>query len=317
MIDPSTTHIDAAAERSWLLRHKSETGLSWKEIADRSGIPQGTVSQFGPGTYKGDNDDVARKVVRYRQTVEAQAELLMDVPQAPGFVPTRTATQINRLLAWAHMGKMVVIAGGPGLGKTRACENYAAGASNVFMATMSQSSAGLNPMQMELLAAMGEPDATGTPQKLSRRICDKVRGKRALIVIDEAQALTEKALEELRAIHDRTGVGLVLVGNDGVLQRLEGGARKAAYAQLYSRVGMRMIRNVPLTEDAVSIAEAWGLTESREINFIVEIATKPGGLRSATMVMELATMLGLDDGERTLTHLRAAWAQLSTRPMAA
>lgn len=317
MIDPAKTLINVEGERAWLMTHKTESGLSWKDIADRSGIPQGTISQFGPGTYRGDNEDVARKVLRYRQTVEAQAELQQDVPQTPGFIETRTATQIKRLLAWAHMGKMVVVAGGPGIGKTRACGQYAAGASNVFLATMSQSTAGLNPMQVELLAAMGEHDATGTPQRLSRRICDKVREKRALIIIDEAQALTEKALEELRSIHDRTGVGLVLVGNDGVLQRLEGGARKAAYAQLYSRVGMRMIRAVPLTEDAVAIAEAWGLTKPAEVNFIVEIATKPGGLRSATMVMELATMLGLDDGERTLTHLKAAWAQLSTRPIAA
>ncbi|KAK0348034.1 hypothetical protein LTR94_038830, partial [Friedmanniomyces endolithicus] len=61
---------------------------------------------------------------------------------------------------------------------------------------------------------MGEPDAKGAPHQLSRRICEKVRNANGLIILDEAQKLTEKAVEEARSWHDRTGVGLALVGND-------------------------------------------------------------------------------------------------------
>ncbi|MEP9402061.1 AAA family ATPase [Sphingomonas silueang] len=305
------------AAQEWLMRHKVDTGASWQVLAERSGIAQGTLSQFGPGSYKGDMEEVARKVARFRSTVEAQAELALDMPEAPRFVLTRTAAHIKRLLTWGHRGKLIVIAGGPGIGKTTVCRDYAANASNVWVATMSESTAGLNPMQIELLAAMGEPDAKGAPHQLSRRICEKARGAGALIILDEAQKLTEKAVEEARSWHDRTGVGLALVGNDTVLSRLEGGSRKANYAQLYSRVDMRMIRAVPSAEDVEQIAAAWGVGDEREVAYLVALGTKPGGLRSVTKVMELASMLAFDDGARDLTHIRAAWAQLSTRPVAA
>jgi len=318
MIEPvPTASVDVTAERTWLMQHKDESGLSWKVLAEQSGIKYGTISTFGPGTYTGDNEAVARQVRRYRETVEIQAEMAAELPLKPGIQPTKTLGQIQRLFRWAHMGRLIVVAGGPGIGKSTAAEDYARTASNVFFATMSESTAGLNPMQIELLGAMGEPDARGAPHQLSRRICEKVRGANALIIIDEANKLSEKAIEEARSWHDRTGVGLALIGTDSVLTRMEGGSRKKSHAQLYSRVDMRMIREVPFAEDAAKLAAAWQVVDPREVEFLIAIGTKPGGLRSLTKVMELATMLSFDDGKRTLTHLRAAWAQLSTRPIAA
>ena len=317
MNDPAATIIDIEEQRKWLVEHKQALGLSWGDVFRKTGIPVGTVSQFGGNGYKGNELTVAEQVYRYRQTLVAQTQIAFELPEIPGYFQTETSRQLERLLQLGQRGRLVVAAMGAGLGKTITARNYASCFTNVFMATMSPSTAGVNTMQIEMLEALGERDAAGTPQKLSRRIRARVANLgNPLLIIDEAQHLSEKALEEIRSWNDAVGVGIALFGNESVWQRLTGGSRQANFAQMFSRVGLNIRRSLPLQGDVTAMADAWRIADEPTIAYLRKIAMTPGGLRGATFALEIASMIAAaEQRPLALDDLQDAWTQLSSRPV--
>ena len=309
--------VNVEAIRARINTYKAESGLSWAKLAARIDIPDSTLSLFASGKYTGDNTKVAQLVAKWFAADAEQEELRASAPiEVPHFQETRAAKEVISLLRWSQRGKIGVAATSPGFGKTSAARQYQAMVPNVWLATMAPSTSGVATMLAEILEAMGERDARGSPQMLTKRIRDRIRGTSGLILLDDTQHISEKALEELRGIHDVTGIGIALLGNAGLLQRLEGGSRHVAFAQLFSRVSLRVVRTLAYPEDAHIIGRAWGVTDPAMLRWLGELVTKPGGLRGVSMTLELASIIAAADrGALTLANLQDAWAQLSTRPV--
>ena len=292
---------------------KDKTGHSWDRLSKESGIPAGTLTTWASGQYGGNELSVAARVRRFIDGQAGVQRLANAAAADPGWQQTVSGQRMMSQLIYAHTGEMVAIAASPGTGKTVTAEEYRSQAANVHIITMSPSKRSVREMCMAVLAGLGDPELRygATAQALSRRIIARLTGTKALLIIDEAQNLSEEALEELRSWHDACRVGIALVGDRRVVARL-GGNRRQELAQLHSRISGRHIQDKPLVDDVETVVRAWGVESADSLKFLRGLAGRPGGLRSIVKAIKFASIVaGGDERPVELPDLRAAWAHLN------
>ncbi len=208
------------------IRHamQRDKRLSQALLAKEAGLSAATINQWLAGKYNGDNEGIDAKMRMWVDADMARRAAGSAMPVAPSFVLTPTAARILGALGYAQMaGDIAVTYGGSGLGKTTACKQYSESSPNVWITTMTPSTAGVVTALQEIAEALNL-DTGGGARAIAKRINKRVRDTHGLLVVDEAQHLSVGALDEIRGIHDATGVGIALVGNDGVFARMAGGA---------------------------------------------------------------------------------------------
>lgn len=314
-VPPEPLPTDALeALRSEVRLVMSEEGITQADIAKEAGIAYGTFTPWMGGTYKGDNAGIGAKVARWLETRRERKRTAAVLPKAPEFLVTPTAEAITSILSYSQMAPdFGVIVGGAGIGKTSAIEHYQRRHPNVYVITGEPCMSSPNNLLLAIAEAMGVIERSAN--KLSRAIVARLKNTGALIIIDEAQHLGSAALDQLRTLHDLSQCGVAVAGNESVMARLQGGeARGAQFAQLYSRVGMRMTQAKSRAKDICAIVGAWGIeTSSKEAELLKTIGRKPGALRSLTKTIRLASMLASGAGEEfSVKHIRQAWSQLSS-----
>lgn len=285
-------------------------GYSWAKLAPMIGLPSGTLTPWAAGKYAGDNSKIAEAVARFIAAFEKREAMKTRVLADPGFLETPTAMRFLDIFHWAQSGEMVAIAATPGTGKTRAAEEHRERASNVWIATARPSAAGLQPFQLAVCDAMALEENRSNPQQLSARIIGRMKGSRGLLIVDEAQELSDRALDEARSWHDSTGIGIAFIGDERVVGRL-GGVRARQLARIHSRISMRHVQNGPLAEDAAIVCQGWGIVDPALVKRLQSLSQKPGGLRGVAKVIKLASLIASgEEREIELSDIDGAWRQL-------
>lgn len=315
MNDPKKQQIDVEQQRNWLNQHKEETGLSWKQLEARIGRSGSTLSLFAHNKYGAPGELIAEEVFVYRQTLAAKAAAASKAVELPDYYPTVTSLQLISLLTWAKRGRITMAAMGPGMSKSITAKHFESCNSNVYLVTISPATSGIRAMLRAVLYAMGVASPPGDIQSMSMQIKDRAsKLQDPLLILDEAQHLTVQSIEEVRHWHDTTGMGIALLGNEQVQQKIDGGSRAAAFAQLFSRVAQSIVRSRPLPDDVDVLLDAWGIMDPAIAREIHRIAQLPGALRGVTFTLELAKMLAISEhAELNVKHVQDAWAQLSRR----
>lgn len=289
----------------------SERGLSQADVARQSSVGATQLNQWLKGKYPGDNAAIDDSMQRWLNSTAATDTDVTKLLTQKRWADTQTSNQITDKLLFAQTaGDVVVVYGGAGVGKTETARRYAMGYSSVWHVTMSADTASKQAALEEIAITMGMRDYPSTPAGLRRVIEARIRGTGGLLIIDEAQELKKEALESVRTLHDRTGVGLALLGNEKVYSQLTGSRRQADFAQLFSRIGSRQRLIKPKKSDIKSVAQAWGITAKPVLDLLSDLGQKPGGLRSVVKTLRQAVMMtGKAHPQLSSEEIVAAWKE--------
>lgn len=263
-----------------LKEYKEKTGLSQSKIAKKMGVSEAVVSGFLSGSYKAMESIVPK--VQQLIRVEERKEL---APREPEFKMTGISERVINIIACCQaIGKVGVVCGDAGVGKTMAINEYKRNNPDTsVIITINPCFASIVGVN-ELLA-----EAFRIQEKASRRIylevLNRLEGSNKVLIIDEAQHLTPRVLDYLRSITDKTHTGMVFIGNTELKAKMNGGGKKE-YSQVYSRVAEpEMVFTEDIQKSDIELLfEDFNVTKD-EIDILYRISHTGYGVRGAVNVI--------------------------------
>lgn len=234
-----------------LQQYMKDVGLSQSKVASQLGVSPAVISQYLKGTYTGNTNALDQAVV---QLIHRQADKAKEVKSE--FVATQTAKKVIRTCDLAHTtNDIYLVIGGAGLGKTMALKQYTQRTANVVMLEIDPTYS-VKVLLLELCNKLGITlGASRSNHAMFDAIIEKLKDSERLLIIDEAELLSYKALEIIRRIHDKAGIGVVLAGMPQLIANLRG--NKGEYKQLYSRIGFALdLKNKLPDEDVALICQS-------------------------------------------------------------
>ncbi len=207
-------------------------GLTASAVARSLGISASALSQWLDGKYGGNVERVDRAVKGFLQRwQEKQALPAHHIP----FIMTSVVNKTFEMARFCHLENEIGVLVGPaGVGKTWAVQEYVRQNTDVVLLEVDPGYTA-SSLFKDLARKLGFLP-NGNLHDVFEDVVERLRGSGRLIIIDEAEHLPYRALELLRRVYDKAGIGILLVGMPRLIENLRG--RKGEYQQLYSRVGI-------------------------------------------------------------------------------
>ena len=262
---------------------KKEKNLSQNAVGELLGISGTTLSQIKNEKYNANPQKIFDALAGYFGVKEKAKLTYTEVKYAP----TSISEQVYVTIALCQKkGGLAVACGDAGIGKTKAAQKFVSdNPSNSFLITINPcltNTKSLLKTIADCIGAVQEKSNNELWLSIAHKLTD---GK--ILIFDEAQHLTVKAIEVLRSFSDYFNdkgqtLGICFIGNAETITRM--GGKKAEFAQISNRTKQRKIhRNTEIRRDDICklfpILEAENM--NAEIDYLLRIARTPQALRGA------------------------------------
>lgn len=262
---------------------KKEKNLSQNAVGQLIGVSGTALSQIKNGKYNANPQKIFDTLAGYFG-VKERAELTYTEVE---YAPTTISRQIYSVIANCQSkGGLAVACGDAGIGKTKAAQKFVAdNPSNSFLITINpclNNAKSLLETIADRIGAVQEKSVNKLWISIANKLSDGT-----VLIFDESQHLTTKAIEILRSFSDYFGdkgqtLGICFIGNLETVTRM--GGKKAEFAQISNRTKQRKIyRNTEIQRDDICklfpILEAENM--NAEIDYLLRISRTPQALRGA------------------------------------
>ena len=274
-------------------------GLTQTKAARRIGVSGTALSQWLRGKYGGDVAAVEAKVQKWLATEHDAETFSLDDAPLGRHVELDVSEEIFAALSCAQAtGDIVTVIGASGSGKTWALRQHCAERrSSAHYVTVRRTVRSLSGLLGVVGRTVCGPRTWSSALAAEEDIVATLRGRRALLVIDEAQFLAPSLLDELRCIRDIAECGLALAGDTLLEMRL------GRCPQIVGRTGMRVFRDRPAAGDVHALVSDFLGRNAKpgEVDAVSEAAFGPGGLHALRRVLVRAWRLAQVEGRAAAT----------------
>ncbi len=205
--------------------------ISQAALGRAIGVSSASISTFRKGEYKGNNKELGRKIKLYLDNYAKKSS--KDIKEVAIF-ESKDKQMADFIINEAVRDKEIaIITGVAGSGKSTIAKDYARLHPNAILIE-----ATLHSTARVILDELCERTHISGGRNLHEKvllIAKELKRRDVVILIDEAEHLSVRALEDLRRIWDFSSCPLILFGTEILLKNLIG--KNGELRQLYSRIG--------------------------------------------------------------------------------
>lgn len=242
---------------------------SVNSAAHAIGISGSALSLWLKDSYKGNNEEINKKVESWLQLISDRAEIAdNDVDFIRGIKNSEMTLNLARLV---HLqSSMGLLVGRAGLGKSKALQKYAD--ENKSVIYIEVDTAYSSKVLMSHLHKELGLNGIGHLNSLKEDIIDKLKGSQRFLIIDQAEYLSERSLDLLRTIHDKAGVGILLAGLPKLLGNIKGIG--GVHEQIYTRIGAALELQPLQNDDIQKLVNAFIPGTNGEYKHFIEASRR-------------------------------------------